>query len=155
MGKRRHNRNRLETARQQDSLPSKADSPKQKPTTFKSILEKSRRDDNNTADSTQSNVDGSTGQPSLVRRHKPTSEEFCILAPHVESTWELRRPERRKGPYHYTLWRDAYDSYLWVLYDGFQNILNKFKVFLEEEISFEAFSFFIYEISSGYISPYL
>jgi hypothetical protein len=40
------------------------------------------------------------------------------------------------------------------LFDGTQDILNSFKVNLEEEISFETFAFFVYKFSSGYISPY-
>ena len=154
MGKRRrHNRDRLETTKQQDNPP-KVVPPNPGPPTFKSVLEKSREDDNNPPDPNRSNIDDSVGQHSLVSRYEPTPKEFYVPIPHVESRWELKRPEYRKGPYHYALWRDAYGSYLRVLFDGFQNILNKFKVLLEEEISFETFSFFIYEISSGYISPY-
>lgn len=154
MGKRRKgNRNRLEAAKHHDNPPIVIP-PKPATTTFKSILEKSRGDNNNPSDPNRSDIDDSIGAHSLVSRHEPIPKEFYAPIPHVESRWELRLPERRKGPYHYALWRDAYDSYLWVLFDGFQNILNKFKVFLEEEISFETFSFFIYEISSGYISPY-
>ena len=151
MGKRRrYNRNRPETSNHWEDPPKIVPS-KQGPSTFKSILEKSR---NNSPNSNQSNTDNGVGQPSLVRRYKPTPEEIRVLIPHVESRWELRRSDRRKDPYHYALWRDAYGSYLRILFGGFQNILNKFKVLLEEEISFETFSFFIYEISSGYISPY-
>ncbi len=158
MGKRRrrNNRNRFEESTN-PSVDTSVDTPKTeppKPPTFKIILEKSRGTDESSSCSNRTNDDNNTGQPSSDCRHKPTPKEYQPPIPRVQSNREWRLANRRNDPYHYTLWRNAYDSYLWILFDGTQNILNLFKVHLEEEISFETFAFFIYEFSSGYISPY-
>ena len=154
MGKRRRNRDRSEGESKQREDSPKALEPE--PSTFKSILGRSQSPRHST-----SNVrilERDNGSP--PKRHSATNtsrEEiraYPLVTPHVEPRWEYRLPEHRKDAYHYSLWRDAYDNYLRVLFDGFQNILNSFKVRLEEEISFETFSFFIYEFSSGYITPY-
>nr|QBK85521.1 MAG: hypothetical protein LCMAC101_01080 [Marseillevirus LCMAC101] len=163
MGKRRRrNRDRSERESEQHNDPSRvkrsntepptAESPKPKPPTFRSVLK------NNGEYKKQLPLSHTTAVgfvPPAINEGKPTPEEIRAysLIPRTESRWELRA-KCRKDPYHYALWRDAYDNYLWVLFDGFQNILNSFKVYLEEEISFEAFSFFIYKFSSGYITPY-
>ena len=163
MGKRRrNNRNRSEKGSdvhgyvENSSSEPNADSLKPEPHTFKFILEGSQEGDDIPPDSNQPNSINNNGQSSFVCVYKPDQEEIRVrlLIPHVSTNREYRLAKRRNDPYHYALWRDAYDSYLWVLFDGFQNILNKFKVFPEEEISFDTFSFFIYEFSSGYISPY-
>lgn len=168
MGKRRrNNRNRHEKGsdnhgRVENSSPEPKINPsvvppKPRPPTFKSIFGR-----NNTGDkpdgslSASSNIESGARSSNVCPQQKQLEirNNPPIYIPAIQSNREYRLSNRRNDPYHYSLWRDAYDSYLWILFDGFQNILNKFKVFLEEEISFNTFSFFIYEFSSGYISPY-
>ena len=156
MGKRRrNNRNRSENSKQSEELSNvkipDIEPPKREPPTFKSVLGNSSTQSPSPVPSSRSD-----GNCDDINRYKPTSEDVRAfsLIPRVETNREYRLSKRRNDPYHYALWRDAYDSYLRILFDGFQNILNLFKVPLEEEISFETFSFFIYEFSSGYITPY-
>jgi hypothetical protein len=122
--------------------------------TFRSVLGGSSAD--KTIGSTEPPI-RSSEDSTVVDEHNPIREEIraFIPIPHVSTNRECRLVKRRNDPYHYALWRDAYDSYLRILFDGTQNILNSFKVPMEEEISFETFSFFIYEFSSGDISPYV
>lgn len=162
MGKRRrrNNRNRSEESSKSTdglSVTQSVDKPgPSKPSTFKSILENSGRGDDNPSSSNRTRDDKNTGQSSSDCSCNPISKEYqsIIPVPRVQSNREWREANRRNDPYHYSLWRNAYDSYLWILFDGTQDILNSFKVHLEEEISFETFAFFIYKFSSGYISPY-
>ena len=55
---------------------------------------------------------------------------------------------------HYSFWRNAYDSYLWEIFDRVAGRINKFKNFSRVEIDFDDFVEFAYEFSSGYITPY-
>jgi len=122
--------------------------------TFRAILDGSSADKPN--DSPEPPV-RSSGGGNVVDEHEPARGEVesFIPTPRVSTNRECRLAKRRNDPYHYALWRDAYDSYIRILFDGSQNILNSFKVPMEEEISFETFSFFIYEFSSGDISRYV
>ncbi len=161
MGKRRrNNRNRSEKGsdRVENSSPEpKIEPPRPIPPTFKSILSKIDTGDKHIGFvSISSNNESGTRSSKICSQQKQLEirDHPAIFTPYIQSNREYRLSNRRNDPYHYALWRYAYDSYLRVLFDGFQNILNSFKVPLEEEISFETLSFFIYEFSSGYITPY-
>jgi hypothetical protein len=98
----------------------------------------------------------SVGTPIYSNRGKLSYEQIItsIPTPRVQSNKSCRLTTRRNDPYYYTIWRNAYGRYLRVLFDGVQNLLNLFKVPLRKEISFDTFSIFIYNFSSGYITPY-
>ena len=62
--------------------------------------------------------------------------------------------KRRGAQYHYTIWRNAYDSYLWEIFNRVKYRINRLKNFSNVELDFEDFVDFAYEFSSGYITPY-
>lgn len=124
------------------------------PPSYKFALEKGISN----SESTETNP---TDNGKLIKDSQPTCKyspdelrRARALIPRIQQYRRGKLSERPKTNYNYALWRDAYDSYLWVLFDGFINVLNSFKVELDRKIEFNDFALFVYFNSSGYITPY-
>ena len=68
--------------------------------------------------------------------------------------WGPKPAGARGAQDHYAFWRNAYDSYLWEIFDRVNGVLNKFKDLRDCNLDFSEFAEFAYEFSSGYITPY-
>ena len=93
--------------------------------------------------------------------YKLYRELSITLSTLQKNKWDVGRwgnhPEgkRRGAQHHYSIWRDAYDSYIWEIFGRVKYKINSFKNFSNIEIDFEDFADFAYEFSSGYITPYV
>ena len=94
------------------------------------------------------------------RFHKKLALAHSTFQRNQKNKWDVWKwgPKptgaRRGAEDHYTFWRNAYDSYLWEIFDRVAGRINKLKNFSGIEIDFEDFVDFSYEFSSGYITPY-
>ncbi len=88
---------------------------------------------------------------SVITNDEVLDREFTTLDRELAV---LRYTYQSRTNNHYSIWRNAYSSHLWTLYNLMKMTLKSLKVFVDNKIEFDDFVNFAYTHSSGYISPY-